>query len=94
MTDTRQRVEIVHSEEEEKKSMKRSVGRPPKNRVIESSSGSENKNPVNGLRKNRNEDAHIQNDVVINIDEAQMNGSRPVQRERTTRLIMSASSNA
>jgi hypothetical protein len=59
MTENRQRVEIIQSEEEEKKSMKRSVGRPPKNRVIESSSGSENKNPVNGLRKSRHEDTQV-----------------------------------
>jgi hypothetical protein len=67
----------VHSEEEEKKNDKRSVGRPPKNRVIDSSSGSENKTPVMGLRKNRNEDTQMQNDAVITIDDGHANGHLP-----------------
>lgn len=95
MTENRQRVEIIQSEEEEeKKSMRRQAGRPPKTRVIESSTGSENKNPINVLRKSRHEDAQLYNDVVFNFDEAQTSGSRPAQRERATRLVMSASGNA
>lgn len=59
----------MHSEEEEKKTtlVKRSVGRPPKNRVIESSSGSDAKTPVVlGLRSKRDdEDLGQSNEIVI-----------------------------
>lgn len=67
----RQKVEFDQSEEEEKKGVKRSVGRPPKNRVVESSSaGSETKVPLSGLRKSRNEDTQYQINGVLSVEEA------------------------
>ena len=70
---SRQRAEIQQSEEEEKKAVKRSVGRPPKNRVIESSSaGSENKVSLGGvMRKSRYEDTQPQNEIIT-IEDAHM----------------------
>ena len=68
--------------------------RPAKGRVIESSSGSENKTPFMGLRKSRHEDTSLQNDMMITIDDGHTNGHQPVSRERTSKLMMSATNNA
>lgn len=59
----RKSAEIVHSEEETKFNGKRSVGRPPKSRVIESSSGSEKHVATLGLRNKKTDDETL-NDVI------------------------------
>lgn len=81
---------MVSEEEEKKFSGKRSVGRPPKNRTIESSEGSEKNYGGNlGLRQKRTESQTPLD--IVNADE-NMNGR--ASRERSSRIAMSAGSYA
>lgn len=69
---------------------RRPVGRPPKNRVIESSSGSEKKTPTIGLRSK--DLTQTTNEVVIFDDLPAQ--KHPIRERPGGKLVMSASSNA